>query len=421
MAYDIKKINVRSPYYITVGKSAAEITDEEPDDVIIGDDPDTDVTEPQVTEEDFQCGGSKSVGQFVGIKKYNISALGRVNGDYTISFSNIKTPIYYRIGLKSTLSSQSLTLAGLDTYEAQLTSAVSYVVPGSLSSAASNPNGVSVTATYTSTSDDDIMLEIQHPLITDSTYGFSLSCPAIATAPALSDGSFALSISCYVSGGGTRIHDVPMTVNGTSVGNAYAYNSSIIGSEERTRRFIFSDSAIPIAGDNTDANILDNQSNILFMGGLLNVQSVYLNAQQIRYFKNPYYPSNPASRPQIETEFESLGILNDSGSNTIKITTPTSYRNDAPDRITLGVVITRHPIVDVGGTLKIMGNGDGYDLTAIHVKGTLYGADSEFTIKFTGSNSTELSSQGILASITTPNIGIVKQTITPEFLIIPRI
>jgi hypothetical protein len=419
MAYDIKKINVRSPYYITVGKSAAEIVDEEPDDVIIGDDADTDATETQVTEEEFLCGANKSVGQFVGIKKYNISALGRSNGDYTVSFSSIKTPIFYRIGLKSTLSSQSLTLAGLDTYETQLISAVSSVSPGSLSSAASNPNGVSVTATYTSTSDDDIMLEIQHPIITDSTYGFSLSCPAIATAPALSDGSFVLAISCYVSGGGTRIYDVPMTVNGTSVGDAYAYNGSVTGSEGRTRRFIFSDSAIPIAGNNADSYMLYNSSNINFMRGLLNIPSVYLNAQQISYFKNPYYPSNPASRPQVETEYEGLGVLNDSASNTIKITTPTSYSNT--DKITMGVVITRHPIVDIGGTLTIMGNGDGYDLTAIHAKGTLYGASSEFTIKFTGSNSTELSSQGILATVNSSNVTSVKQSITPEFFIIPKI
>jgi hypothetical protein len=419
MAYDIKKINVRSPYYITVGKSAAEIVDEEPDDVIIGDDADTDATETQVTEEEFLCGANKSVGQFVGIKKYNISALGRSNGDYTVSFSSIKTPIFYRIGLKSTLSSQSLTLAGLDTYETQLISAVSSVSPGSLSSAASNPNGVSVTATYTSTSDDDIMLEIQHPIITDSTYGFSLSCPAIATAPALSDGSFILAISCYVSGGGTRIYDVPMTVNGTSVGDAYAYNGSVTGSEGRTRRFIFSDSAIPIAGNNADSYMLYNSSNINFMRGLLNIPSVYLNAQQISYFKNPYYPSNPASRPQVETEYEGLGVLNDSASNTIKITTPTSYSNT--DKITMGVVITRHPIVDIGGTLTIMGNGDGYDLTAIHAKGTLYGASSEFTIKFTGSNSTELSSQGILATVNSSNVTSVKQSITPEFFIIPKI
>lgn len=419
MAYDIKKINVRSPYYITVGKSSAEIIDEEPDDIIIGDDPDTVATEPEVTEELFLCGANKSVGQYVGIKKYNINALGRTNGDYTVSFSGIKTPIFYRIGLKSTLSSQSLTLAGLDTYETELISAVSSVSPGSLSSAATNPNGVSVTATYTSTSDDDIMLEIQHPIITNSTYGFSLSCPAIASAPALTDGDSVLSISCYVSGGGTRIHDVPMSINGTSVGNAYAYNNSVTGSEGRTRRFIFSDSALPIAGDNTDANILSNQSNINFMRGLLYINSVYLNAQQISYFENPFYPSNTASRPQIETEFEGLGVLNDSGSNTIKITTPTSYKDT--DKITMGVVITRHPIVDVGGTLKIMGNGDGYDLTAIHVKGTLYGASSEFTIKFTGSNSTELSSQGILASVNSSNVTSVKQTITPEFFIIPKI
>jgi hypothetical protein len=418
MAYNIKKINVRSPYYVTVGKSTEEIIDEEPDDVIIGEDPDIIATEPEVTEELFLCGANKSVGQYVGIKKYDINALGRTNGDYTVSFSSIKTPIFYRIGLKSTLSSQPLTLAGLDTYETQLISAVSSVSPGSLSSAATNPNGVSVTATYTSTSDDGIMLEIQHPLITDSTYGFSLSCPAIATAPSLTDGDSVLSISCYISGGGTRIHDVPMSVNGTYVGNAYAFNNSATGSEGRTRRFIFSDSNLPITGDNTDSNILSNQSNINFMRGLFwKISSIDCN--EISYFENPFYPSNPASRPQIETEFEGLGVLNDSGSNTIKITTPTSYR--AVDFITIGVVITRHPIVDIGGTLTIMGNGDGYDLTAIHAKGTLRGASSEFTIKFTGSNSTELSSQAILASVNSSNVTSVKETITPEFFIIPKI
>ena len=155
------------------------------------------------------------------------------------------------------------------------------------------------------------------------------------------------------------------------------------------------------------------------MRGLLWINSVYLDAQQISYFENPFYPSNTASRPQIETEFEGLGVLNDSGSNTMKITTPTSYR--ATDFITIGVVITRHPIVDIGGTLTIMGNGDGYDLTAIHAKGTLRGASSEFTIKFTGSNSTELSSQGILASVNSSNVTSVKETITPEFFIIPKI
>jgi hypothetical protein len=262
------------------------------------------------------------------------------------------------------------------------------------------------------------MLEIQHPLITDSTYGFSLSCPAIATAPSLTDGDSVLSISCYISGGGTRIHDVPMSVNGTYVGNAYAFNNSATGSEGRTRRFIFSDSNLPITGDNTDSNILSNQSNINFMRGLFwKISSIDCN--EISYFENPFYPSNPASRPQIETEFEGLGVLNDSGSNTIKITTPTSYR--AVDFITIGVVITRHPIVDIGGTLTIMGNGDGYDLTAIHAKGTLRGASSEFTIKFTGSNSTELSSQAILASVNSSNVTSVKETITPEFFIIPKI
>ena len=63
----------------------------------------------------------------------------------------------------------------------------------------------------------------------------------------------------------------------------------------------------------------------------------------------------------------------------------------------------------------------GMTLTAIHAKGTLYGASSEFTIKFTGSNSTELSSQQILATVNSPSITSVEQSITPEFFIIPKI
>ena len=75
---NLKKINVRSPYYITVSKA---------------EEADVDATEPVDQESTITCGSTTQVGVDVGTRIFKISTEGRQLGDYTITFAGIKTPI----------------------------------------------------------------------------------------------------------------------------------------------------------------------------------------------------------------------------------------------------------------------------------------------------------------------------------------
>lgn len=162
----LKKINVRSPYYITV------------DDLR---DADVAPTEPVDREFETSCGDTVSVGVDVGVRKYNISLTGKQLGDYTVTFSNIKIPIKYRIGYADNMPSYST--AGLDNYADQWLEATGE--SPTLTESSGNPNGVSAIATYTSTQSDidtygeTIRLEILQPIVTEN-YSFVSSCPANA-------------------------------------------------------------------------------------------------------------------------------------------------------------------------------------------------------------------------------------------------
>lgn len=162
----LKKINVRSPYYITV------------DDLR---DADVAPTEPVDREFETSCGDTVSVGVDVGVRKYNISLTGKQLGDYTVTFSNIKIPIKYRIGYADNMPSYST--AGLDNYADQWLEATGE--SPTLTDSSGNINGVSAIATYTSTQSDidtygeTIRLEILQPIVTEN-YSFVSSCPANA-------------------------------------------------------------------------------------------------------------------------------------------------------------------------------------------------------------------------------------------------
>ncbi len=167
------KINVRSPYYITVEKPVSQGGE--------GEEPDVDVTEPVNQEFTLTCGSTKQIGVDVGTKIFKISTTGKQLGDYSISFSDIKTPIKYRIGHSANMP--SFATAGLDIYAAEWTSATGE--SPTLTSTTYDANGVvgtTATTTYTSTQSDidlygeEIQLEIQQPIITED-YEFSLSCP----------------------------------------------------------------------------------------------------------------------------------------------------------------------------------------------------------------------------------------------------
>lgn len=194
MSLDIKKINVRSPYYINV---VGEGVTDQPDYVlnetvdVIG----TGTIENETIEEDIvtppvtiaepvsiKCGDTQNIGAEIGLQTYEISMKNRQLGDYTITFSNLKVPIRYKMGVKGNLPASFTTSDGWSTYKTEWKNATEEDL--SFSDPSANPNGLTSTVTYTSTQSDidtygeTIQLLVVMPIETLA-YKFSVSCPAV--------------------------------------------------------------------------------------------------------------------------------------------------------------------------------------------------------------------------------------------------
>jgi len=102
---NIKKINVRSPYYIEV----------------VGKDPEVpevpDITEPIVPVYDMDCGIEYSLGSASGIYKYRINMAGREFGSFVMNIIDIKVPMRMRI-YNEGATAGAWTTRGRDSYAA---------------------------------------------------------------------------------------------------------------------------------------------------------------------------------------------------------------------------------------------------------------------------------------------------------------
>ena len=350
----LKKINVRSPYYISVAKPVSEGGIGEEEDVV--------PTLPQILSRDTSCGATEQVGLNVGVRKYTLTAAQRQLGDYTITFSNIKVPIKFRIGHADNMP--AFTTAGLDTYAAAWTTATGE--SPTLSSASANPNGVSATATYTSTQSDidtygnTITIEIQQPLIVEG-YSFVSSCPAavVEQAPAVTGFVTVVSISSVPNYGlpantTATINNVALTQVPSGVGNVV--------------RYIFSDETPDLIPKPTTGNlnfINYNYDAKTFIG------SDYNNITQTSYDVSvQYVAENRLSR----------------GTNHLQITRPDNSKAN------LSVLVSRHPVADVNGTNRILGNADGVQIQAIAFGGYFHSGSSLITnLYWNGGNTQELS------------------------------
>lgn len=168
---DIKKINVRSPYYINVANAFVVPPDPTPSD------------SPPVRIFQSECGDVIQKGNDVGTIKYELSTTGKQVGNYSVTFSRLKTPVKFRIGIKGNNTGAFVTSGGWDEYNNEWLEAtgetVSFSDPNSFSS------GISQTITYTSTQSDIdtygevVELEIQQPIPTEYGYEFTSTCPAV--------------------------------------------------------------------------------------------------------------------------------------------------------------------------------------------------------------------------------------------------
>lgn len=349
----LKKINVRSPYYITVSKAIEA---------------DVDPTEPVEQESTITCGSTTQVGVDVGTRIFKISTTGRELGDYTITFSGIKTPIKYRIGHSANMP--SFTTAGIDSYAAEWTAATGE--SPTLSDAGANPNGVSATATADPSGGEidlygeEIQLEIQQPIITED-YSFSLSCPALTEDTVPVDDGFVVIISLTKNWG---VHPSAsaneLSVNGTTLGNLPT------GTAADKDRYVMSDQSpnlLPLTGNYPPDKLGYNFFNRNEFGSIGS------------YFKNEAAGSN------ISVIHKPENILS-SGINELTIRN-TGYATSAA-RMTL--MISRHPVKEVSGTKYVLGSADGVKVKALVADVNLNEGQS-FDMTFVGSNSTDLESR----------------------------
>lgn len=357
---NIKKINVRSPFYVVVkGTEAEEVTP----------------TETTVIRESFKCGGTKSIGAFVGKKKFDITATGRDNGTYTVSFSGVKFPIKYRIGLASNIDNVSFTTKGLDTYATEWSNAGE--TAGDLTAAASYPNGLTFDATYTSTNEDAIMLEVYHPVISTTDYSFSLACPDITAVTTPDVGDFATVITVIrANTNGFLLAAGNLELNGVSAVSP-SYNTS------SSSQYVLGGTARSVLTGGTQILATDN-SKFLNLSSVSGIPSNMRSHAQV--FRNANYTktSGRVPNPNTETKFPSVAIK-EGDINTITMTG--GFGDDGDQAFHL--LITRHPVIDVLGTKYIQGC-DQKRIKGLLATFTFLGRDSNMEFTFKGGNETEL-------------------------------
>jgi hypothetical protein len=178
---ELRKINVRSPYFVNVTKPVSEGGVED-DDTGGGEEPFVEPTEPTVTTTTISCGDTRNIGFGIGINRYEFSTLGKQIGDYDINFSNIKMPFYAKIGIKGNMPSEYTFMVGHSAYDSNWLAAVGTPVPSS-TTISSHPDGNDQTITYTSTQPDidtygeTVLLEVFHPVINIENIQFTADCP----------------------------------------------------------------------------------------------------------------------------------------------------------------------------------------------------------------------------------------------------
>jgi len=368
---DIKKLNVRSPYFIEVVDEYFEL---EPDETP---DPQPDpITTPIVTIEDIECSSVIHFGISVGTKKFKLDTTGRSLGAYSFTLNNIKTPIKYRVYTEGGTEG-SFATAGLDTF------AISWLEEtgeddSSLSSEATYPDGVTQVLTYTTTSvtaavSKNIIVELVMPLITVGNMSItSTSCQALvpAVSPFTSDFVTVLTIETInpillktSNQAGNPVlgsaSDLTITLNGTS----YSMPIGASGGDGAIR-IVFSD-ASPLLAPTTNNWIYSPASR---------------NAD---YFSDTIWTIQAPTFQMPILHVDETAINEDL--NTLVISTPFG--------VTWGgfVALRSHPVVQEGGNNIIRTLYDGGDNFAqSYLKGTsnhyLWESPMEHTIKFKGGN-----------------------------------
>lgn len=386
MAYTGKprKINVRSPYFVTVAKAPSKVveTDIDPTE---GEDPAVPITVPIVRTEDFDCGSTKNVNGSVGYIKFNIDITGKTVAEHSVAFSGVKVPIKYRLGFAGNMP--SFSTAGLDTYADQWEEATTETPTLTATTEANLLSGISFNATFTPTQNDidtygnTILLEIAQPVPTEL-YSLVANCSASASVPVASDSVIIISVSSLNN---SPTATAKLNINGSDIDADALYAAPSV--VEPTRRYLTDlTTYLPVNGDG-----FTNINNSRFF----NIPSVY-GIRSRHYFKAD------ATSYKSSVEYISPSTLT---SNTNTLTLEQTSSGDASSQNPFQITISKHQINTSNNT--ILGNADGVDFPLLQINHVLRGKGSTLTFQFEGSNEKDLLAG--IASLETPALEDIGQ------------
>jgi len=356
MAIDnIRKINVRSPYYITV-------QDEFEPDVPIPPIPDP-PTEPLESAVDLACGDSITYAVAPAVNKIRISTANRQYGDYTVTFSNIDVPIKYRIYNEGTPTG-AYTTKGLSYHADQWLEATGEVLSGT---AGNTP--ISATLTHTTNSGnnngENLILEILAPLpVTGGTSVELTSCASEVVAPSPSTSGYVTVITIYnkmtlqkvtSSGytGATNTNAITVKLNGVSIAlpsSPNVYGGVRIVCSDVTPNWIVDPTTLPYISSKVDPT----------------AQTVWAN----------WTYSASGNDGQMTVVYVNDSSLN-SSINDLEITTQADHFGK------YGVLVASHPTSQSGSENKILTHNNSENVVGVideivHQQGTQDAGNGDF-------------------------------------------
>lgn len=357
---DIKKLNVRSPYYIEVVNEYLGVVPVDPDP-----DPDPAPEIPTLSTETLECSQSFIFGGLVGIKKFSLDTTDKQLGTYNFTIANAKVPIKYRVYTEGD-TAPAYTTIGLDNWTNEWLAATGDNA-SSLSPESSNPNGVTSNFIYTtdaatSAISKNIIIELFAPIATSNNMNVtSVSCQPAEVAPAPNASDYVTVVTVATSSltrfnhSTPSVNDVEITLNGTQ------YTLPDTNSQSGIR--LITDDATPNYAVLSNNNPYSSQSNNL----------------------EPRYWSYTGLIPQEI----SPSVVN-SGINELKIKSLTGAQ------FTVYIRIANHPVSDhptISGQKVINHKGDGvFDIylsqaSKIQLMGNKdVPSEEEVIVKFSGVN-----------------------------------
>ena len=309
-----QKINVRSPFFITVtNEGAPDLSVDCPVDVsdtpvhipspTNDPTPQTEYLEPNNLTEQVYCGDTINIGEDIGVKTYSLN-VGTVTGSVTVDY-RVNVPISLVGFWNQTVPDfQSTGFIGNSDFQQDLIDAG--ISQANTNNLASGEQTGTLTINKSTAEPQNVAFVVSAPLPTDD-YSLTFNCPA---APAIiPDPAPPVSQVLSPSGGGKLIENIPIFGLGEKLNKSarikLTINGNTVATNMSTNKLYYFSDYDPV----TELGITDGVDEMLTQVG----NSHYTSAQRfdkstyfrdgvneiIWHLENLYVPSNSKSRPDI--------------------------------------------------------------------------------------------------------------------------